>query len=356
VAPDSLIAEMIAASEIAPSIRGRRIGSQIQPASLDVSLGLRGYETRASFLPGRGVPVESALAKMAARAFELADGVVLEPGRVYVVEAGERVRLAGGVSARANPKSSTGRIDVFVRVICDGADRFDEIPSGYEGPLWVEIVPLTFPVRVRTGSRLAQLRFRVGDARLDDAALLALHAAEPLLDGDAVNTCHGLALTVDLTPDGDGVVGWRAARGAGTIDVDEVGALRVADFWSPVRLGDHAGRTGVILEPDAFYILASRESVRVPVTHAAEMVPFDAGIGELRVHYAGYFDPGFGVESPSRAVLEVRAHQVPFLLEHGQAVGKLVYERMLTPPRTPYGSGMASNYQGQKLKLSKHFA
>ncbi len=266
-------------------------------------------------------------------------------------------RFPPQIAAAANPKSSTGRIDVFTRVIADRAREFDMIEAGYTGPLYAEISPRTFPVLVRAGSRLSQVRFRCGHARLDNEGHLALHAREKLVTSAEPNIAGGVAVSIDLAGfDASGLVGYRAKRHTGLIDVDRVGAHSVLDFWEPIH---DRGRRDLVLDPGEFYILASKEAVRVPPDHAAEMTPFDPLVGEFRVHYAGFFDPGFGAAEAggagSRAVLEVRSHDVPFILEDGQIVGRLVYERMAEPPRSLYGAGIASNYQAQGLKLSKHF-
>jgi len=328
---------------------------QIQPASLDLRLGPVAYRVRASFLPGRDSTVARRIESLKLHEIDLTGGALLEPGRsgVYIVPLQESLDLPRDVAAAANPKSSTGRLDVFTRVIADNARAFDTIPAGYRGPLYAEISPRTFPVIVREGSRLSQVRFRRRHALLDDAALEALHDGTPLVDGE-LHLAGGLMLSVDLS--GEGVVGYRARRHTGVIDVDRRAALDLRDFWEPVTTH---GRRELVLDPDEFYILASREAVTVPPDYAAEMVPFDPLVGEFRVHYAGFFDPGFG-HSPaggagSRAVLEVRSHEIPFILEHGQSVGRLVYERMLSRPDFLYGTDIGSHYQAQGLKLSKHF-
>lgn len=330
---------------------------QVQPASLDLRLGKRCWRMRASFLPGQAGRVEDRIAAYSLHEIDLTAGAVLETGCVYVAEILESVALPGDVSASANPKSSTGRLDVFTRVITDGASAFDTIPAGYAGPIFAEISPRTFPVLVRTGSRLSQIRFRRGHPRIDDAALAALHARSGLVDRDAALIQDGVVLSVDLAGfDGAGLVGYRGKRHTALVDVDRVGAYRVADYWEPIHL---AGQRELVLDPGEFYILASKEAVHVPPDHAAEMVPFDAMMGEFRVHYAGFFDPGFGHAaaggSGARAVLEVRSRDVPFIVEDGQVVGRLIYERMAEAPRRLYGAGLSSNYQAQGLKLSKHF-
>ncbi|WP_406856335.1 2'-deoxycytidine 5'-triphosphate deaminase [Alsobacter sp. KACC 23698] len=330
---------------------------QIQPASLDLRLGRRAFRVRASFLPGHKASVEERIERLSFHEIDLARGAVLETGAVYIAELLESLDLPADLAAGANPKSSTGRLDVFTRVIANGAREFDQIAAGYSGPLFLEISPRTFPVLVRTGSRLSQLRFRSGAVRLDDAELLELHRRERLVTSSEPSVQSGIAVSVDLSGFGEGqLVGYRAKRFTGLVDVDAVGTCDAADYWDPLHL---KGEGELILDPGQFYILASKEAVHVPPDYAAEMTPFDPLVGEFRVHYAGFFDPGFGHAgaggSGSRAVLEVRSRDVPFILEDGQIVGRLVYERMAERPAALYGSGLGSNYQAQGLKLSKHF-
>lgn len=330
---------------------------QVQPASLDLRLGTVAHRLRASFLPGPQSTVADKLERLRLHTIDLTDGAVLETGCVYLVPVLERLALPAGVSASANPKSSTGRLDVFTRVITDHGVAFDTIPDGYRGPLYLEVSPRTFPILVRCGSRLGQVRFRIGDARLDDEELARLHARSRLVDTDPAVFEQGLTLSIDLKREGEGaLIGYRAKRHTGVIDVDRKAAQDHLDFWEPI----HArGEPSLILDPDEFYILASREAVHVPPETAAEMVAIDPLVGEFRVHYAGFFDPGFGHAAAggtgARAVLEVRSHEVPFILDHGQTIGRLVYERMLELPQRLYGSDLGSNYQAQGLKLSKHF-
>ena len=330
---------------------------QVQPASLDLRLGTVAHRLRASFLPGPHSTAQEKLERLKLHTIDLTEGAVLETGCVYLVPVLERFALPANVSASANPKSSTGRLDVFTRVITDHGASFDTIAPGYRGPLYVEISPRTFPVLVRTGSRLSQVRFRTGDARLSDLELADLHRRSPLVDTDPATFENGLALSIDLKREGPGaLIGYRAKRHTGVIDVDKKAAHDMLDFWEPI----HArGEASFILDPDEFYILASREAVHVPPETAAEMVAIDPLVGEFRVHYAGFFDPGFGHAAAggtgSRAVLEVRSHEVPFILDHGQTIGRLVYEHMLEVPTSLYGQGIGSNYQAQGLKLSKHF-
>ncbi|MCB2113670.1 MAG: 2'-deoxycytidine 5'-triphosphate deaminase [Parvularculaceae bacterium] len=332
---------------------------QLQPASLDLTIARRGWRIRASFLPPPGKSVIDRLNDgLMMHEIDFENGAVLERGCVYLVELAERLHLPGDVCGGANPKSSTGRIDVFVRLVIDASEgkrvAFDEAPAGYEGPLYAEVSPRTFSILVREGSSLNQLRLKRGAPRLSDAALAALHQREPLIDGPA-DIDGGIGLSVDLKSAGD-IAGWRARRHAALIDVDLPGVLDPEDYFEAIA----APKSGfIILDPDEFYILSSREALSIPPGYAAEMTPISPGLGEFRVHYAGFFDPGFGWSdggpNGSRAVLEVRSHDAPFVLESGQLVARLVYEEMEAPPAQLYGAGVSSNYQGQSLKLSKHF-
>ena len=305
---------------------------QIQPASLDLRLAEDAYRIRASFLPGKGRSVSALLQEpgLQMHRVDLTGGAVLETGCVYLVPLQESLKLPAGIYGRANPKSSTGRIDVFTRVVTNGARAFDDVPVGYSGPLYLEISPRTFSILARPGDRLAQLRLRRGKA----------------------NNATEKTVSIDLQTADGAPVGWRAKRHAGVVDLRNIGGHDSAEFWEPVH--PHRGR--IVLNPDEFYILASQETVKVPPMQAAEMAPIAPELGEFRAHYAGFFDPGFGTnKGGSRAVLEVRSRDVPFILEHGQPVAKLVYEPMSAKPAALYGK-TGSHYQGQGLKLSKHFA
>lgn len=334
------------------------LANQLQPASLDLRLGAVAYRVRASFLPGPGTTIAGKLrdSDILLHTFSLDPGAVLETGCVYIVPLQEALDLPPDISAACNPKSSTGRLDIFTRVIADGISSFDQIPAGYVGPLYAEICPQTFPIVVRAGSRLSQIRFRRGAAGDSDDELIELHKRERLVSSEQADIAEGIALSVDLTGDASGLVGYRAKRHTGLIDVDASGACAVLDYWEPIY---GRGSRRLVLDPDQFYILASKEAVHVPPTHAAEMVPFNPLVGEFRVHYAGFFDPGFGHAAAggmgARAVLEVRSHKVPFILEDGQIVGRLIYERVTETPEILYGRDLGSNYQAQGLKLSKHF-
>ncbi len=337
--------------------------SQVQPASLDLRLGPEAYRLSASFLPGRGATVRDRLESLTPERLSLAGaGAVLEKGIVYIAPLIERLDLPEFTSGAANPKSSTGRLDIFTRLIADGSAAFDHVPPGYRGEIWVEICPRSFSVRVREGTRLNQLRFRRHDPRrqapacaLSDEDLGRRHAATPLIDGP-LELRDGLLVHVGLAGPRGAIVGYRAIKNGSVIDVDRAGGYAAEDFWEPLRARPD-GR--LILDPDEFYILASREKMQIPADLAAEMAPIDPAIGEFRVHYAGFFDPGFGLGADgaptARAVLEVRSRDVPFLLEDGQPVGRLVYEELASAADELYGATSVSNYQGQDLKLSKHF-
>ena len=333
---------------------------QLQPASIDLRLGASAYRVRASFLPGPGNTVASKLDDLKLHMIDLSVPAVLETGCVYIVPLLESLALPPAIAATTNPKSSTGRLDVFTRVIADGSGAFDQIAAGYRGPLYAEICPQTFPILVREGSTLSQIRFRTGHPIETDANLAKLHQEYTLVSGGVDDIANGIALSVDLAGDKNGLVGYRAKRHTGIVDVDAPGSCAIADYWEPIHVDANKSRSHrLILDPDQFYILASKEAVHVPPTHAAEMMPFNPLVGEFRVHYAGFMDPGFGHAaaggSGARVVLEVRSHTVPFILEHGQTIGRLVYERMTEVPEILYGRELKSNYQGQHLKLSKHF-
>lgn len=325
---------------------------QIQPASVDLRLGDHAFRVQASFLPGDGATVADKLERLAMHRVPLDDGAVLERGCVYIVPLQERLALPKDHGAIANPKSSTGRLDVFARLITDHGAEFDRVRPGYTGPLYAEISPRTFSVRVRRGSRLVQLRIKRGSLRGNEAVLPGIDPGD-----EAPAAGHTRVVTVDL--DGGaagGLIGYRAKKHTGLIDVERIAHYDVGDFWEPLHARE--GR-GLVLVPDEFYILASREFIEVAPDEAAEMIAYDTLVGEFRVHYAGFFDPGFGWAAGgaggTRAVLEVRSHEVPFLVEHGQIVGRLVYEPLLARPDKLYGQDIGSSYQRQGLTLSKQF-
>ncbi len=335
---------------------------QVQPASLDLRLGGRVHRVRASFMPGPGATTAEQIERFVLHTIDLTHGAVLETGCVYVAEIEEQLALPADVRGFANPKSSTGRLDVFTRMIADHAPGFDQTVAGYHGRLYLEICPQTFPILVRPGSRLSQIRFRGPMAGALPHAPGAVQGF-PLPQGEGQGeglqprALHETVLSVDLSGNGGpALIGYRAKRHTGVIDVDRVGAYDVDEFWEPLLVTQ---QRRLILDPDEFYILASKESVAVPPAYAAEMEPFNALIGEFRVHYAGFFDPGFGMAATggegSRAVLEVRSHKVPFILEDGQLIGRLIYEPLTAPPAQLYGQDIGSHYQAQSLKLSKHF-
>jgi dCTP deaminase len=336
----------------------------IQPASIDLRLGDFAWALRCSFLPDVDSTVEEKVEGLAFQKVDLRDGAVLERDRPYLVPLIERLSLPRDVRARANPKSSTGRLDVFTRVITDRHNRFDDIRAGYEGKLYLEVVPRSFAVQVRTGLSLNQLRLARGDVRLGDAKIRDLQGESPLvyLGSDPVPEAElavsdGLFLSLDVSGPADRVVGYRAKKNSLPVDLGKVRAYRWSDFWDPVY-PESGGK--IVLEPEIFYLLLSAEGVSIPPQVAAEMMAYDPTAGELRTHYAGFFDPGFGYDPAgdrpgSRAALEVRARDVPFMVEHRQPVCKLGLEWMEAPAERLYGADLGSNYQGQVTMLSKHF-
>lgn len=363
--------------------------NQYQPNSLDLRLGTKAFRVRSSFLP-ENETVQAKIEKLCQYEVSLLNGAVLEPNCVYIIPLLEslslskvnhlaiqpelfgdendsteqlQIKTSHALRAKANPKSSTGRLDVFTRVITDYSHRFEEIDEGYDGPLYLEVVPKSFPIKVKTGQRLNQLRIIHGHAPVEDQELLRLHMNDPILfhkSGDAlsmdeINVKNGLFLRVDLSGDKNTIVGYKAKNHASTIDLEKVGFYDIADYWEPIYAPT---KDYIILEPEAFYIFASKEHCAIPPNLAAEMVAYDTGTGEIRSHYAGFFDSGFGYGNSTKgakAVLEVRVHDVPFLIEDGQTICSMIFESNLEIPFITYGSSLKSNYQNQLLKLGKHF-
>ena len=375
------IAGVLSSQEILELIHKNVITSEngiekdlIQPASIDLRLGIKAWRVPASFLPGKGNKVSSRLKDLAMHEFSLIDGAVLECGCVYIVKLLENVSLTDNLTGIANPKSSTGRLDVFTRLIVDGAMEFEEVPAGYQGPLYAEISPRTFSVLVRTGSRLNQLRLKRGQSFTSDKEMEILQEHVGLVrNQDNINLLdkikNGVPLSVDLVGE-NGLIGYKARKHSMLIDIDKPNHYKRELFWEKITVedllyqgGDNKNKNNqgsLILSPDAFYILASKEYVSVPSKYAAEMRAYDTKVGEFRAHYAGFFDPGFGLTelgaSKTKAVLEVRSHDVPFLIEQDQTVCRLVYEPMANVPSILYGeAGSSNNYQAQGLKLAKHF-
>jgi dCTP deaminase len=361
VLPRQRLAELVASGAI--SAEGSDPAAHLQPASLDLTLGDTAYRLRCSFLPG-GEDVREKLHRYEMGAVDLTrDGAVLDQNRPYLIPLREKLRLPEGIRGRTNPRSSTGRLDVFTRVITDRGNHFDEVRDGYQGELFLEVVPMSFTIKVKAGITLNQLRLLSGRARLTDDELIALSVEDPIAYPGASSSVEdeayvsdGLFLSVDLSGEGRKFAGYRAKPSSGLLELDRVNAYQVGDFWERVYPDD--GR--LILAPDQFYLLVSRERVRIPPGYAAEMAAYDPTSGELRTHYAGFFDPGFGDVPDGEwrgtpAVLEVRAHDVPFALEHGQRLCKLTFERMTETPDELYGSAIGSRYQRQYLTLSRQF-
>jgi len=336
----------------------------VQPASVDLRLGERAWALRCSFLPDSDSTVEQKVEDLAFEEIDLRDGATLERDRPYLVPLIEELRLPDDLRAKTNPKSSTGRLDVFTRVLTDRSHRFDEIAPGYHGRLFLEIVPRTFAIRVKTGLALNQVRLIAGDRRLRDQEMLELHRETPLLYREteplaqsSLSVGDGLFLSLDASGGPESIVGYRAKKNSLPIDLTKIGTLRWQDYWEPVH---PEAKQRIVLEPEIFYLLLSAEGVSIPPSYAAEMMAYDPTAGELRTHYAGFFDPGFGFHRDgtpggSRAALEVRARDVSFMVEHGQPVCKLAFERMSEEPDVLYGADVKSNYQGQQTMLSKHF-
>jgi dCTP deaminase len=364
ILPSQLIRELLASNRIRSA---RPISDeQIQPASIDLRLGSLAYRVRASFLPGKNSTVEAKLGNLALAEVDLSREQIFETGCVYVVPLMEALELTDDISAKANPKSTTGRLDIFTRLLIDCGEEFERIPRGYKGKLYAEIVSRTFPVAVQEGMRLNQLRFIRGRERMSDKMLASLDRQEGLVynedEGRAAkaNIQQGLWIRLDLRGDRENeIVAFKAKRNAPVIHLNKIDLYEREDFWEPIRSRSSQAGRGAILDPGDFYLLASKEKIRVPPSVAAEMVPFDPVMGEFRIHYAGFFDPGFGYGSSdirgTKAVLEVRAHEVPILMEDNQKVGRLIYSELMAIPDKVYGPSIGSSYQQQGLTLSKQF-
>jgi dCTP deaminase len=329
---------------------------QIQPASLDLRLGDCAFRVPASFLPGNRSTVQDRVDLLAEEKINIENGAVLRTGSVYLIPLQERIKLRKRVSGIANPKSSTGRLDVFSRLITDYGTGFDTVPERYVGPLWLEVVPRSFDVQVRTGSRLAQIRLKSGSPRSSDAVMKRLNEQENIIQGADIRD-RALTLSVDIEGDPvTGIIGYKAKKADDFIDIDKVNYYDPDVFWEKVFRPE---RGGIILQTDDFHILATKEGVAIPHDYAADMVAYDTLVGEFRVHYAGFFDPGFGYSDRgpggTTIVLEVRSHEVPFMVEHGQIVGRVEVERLTEPTDKPYGAGIGSSYQSQGLTLGKQF-
>ncbi|MFT7144387.1 MAG: dCTP deaminase [bacterium] len=337
---------------------------QIQPASMDLRLGSVAYRVRAGFLPGNGNTVLSRMEELRMHQIDISKSGVLERGAVYIIPLLESVDLPSDIEGIASPKSTTGRLDILTRLICDNGSSFDQVSEGYTGRLYVEVTPLTFSVIVHKGDKLNQLRLRKGHTVLNDAGLAELDKKTPLVYNDDKKAerpifCEGVWLSVDLKGKNDNdIVGYRARKNAPLVDLQKIDYYEIEEFWEPIYKPT-SGK--LILNPEDFYILASRECIRVPGNYSSEMMAYETTAGELRVHYAGFFDPGFGCDVEgvggfgTTGVLEIRSHDVPFVLEHGQRICRMVYEKLSAVPEKIYSQNIGSNYAGQSLKLAKQF-
>jgi dCTP deaminase len=360
ILPSQLIRELIESNRIIAAKPVEDV--QIQPASIDLRLGPLAYRVRASFLPGRNSTVEAKIHNLALTEVDLTREAIFETGCVYIVPLIEELALADDLAAKANPKSTTGRLDIFTRLLTDGGEEFERVPRGYCGRLYAEIVSRTFPVAVKEGMRLNQLRFVRKRERMSDKMLTSLNRREGLVyqgedQAARANIQQGLWITLDLLGEnGSSMIALKARKNAPVIHLDKVGFYEPDEFWEPIR---RRPDRGLILDSGDFYLLASKEKIRVPPSVAAEMVPFDPAVGEFRIHYAGFFDPGFGYGNSdirgTKAVLEVRAHEAPMFMEDGQKVGRLIYSELIEVPAKIYGSSIGSSYQQQGLALSKQF-
>ncbi len=361
ILPSQEIRELIGNGKIRS--RAEISDDQIQPATIDLRLGDIAYRVRASFLPSRDSLIGPKIRELKLEEIDLRQSALLRPGNVFIAPLIEYLALPPDMSGKANPKSTTGRLDIFTRLMTEGSATFEVVSEGYSGDLYVEIVPRTFPIIVRAGTKLNQLRFFRGNPQSDDEQLRKLAQRKPLIyyeNGDAPSKAvirEGVRLSIDLKGESESIVAYKAKKARSPIDLAKVGAYDVAEFWEPIQSGNSRS---LVLDPGDFYLLASKERIGVPPEWAAEMESYDPSIGEFTVHYAGFFDPGFGYGTSgeirgTKAVLEVRAHEVPILLEDGQEVGRLNYLKMAACPDKVYGQGIGSSYQQQGLALSKQF-
>jgi dCTP deaminase len=362
ILPSQEIQELIDNGKIRS--RSKISKDQIQPASIDLRLGNIAYRVRASFIPSRKFLISAKIRELQLDEIDLSQPALLEVGSVFIVPLIESLELPSDMRGKANPKSTTGRLDIFTRLMAEGSGRFEVVPKGYSGNLYVEIVPQTFPIIVQEGTKLNQIRFFRGEPERDDEQLRLLSRKGKLIykeNGDAPTEIvieDGLRISVDLQgSEQDNIVAYKAKRGCSPINLADVGAYDVGEFWEPIRA---LNPKNIVLNPNDFYLLASKQRVGVPPGYAAEMEQYDSSIGEFTVHYAGFFDPGFGYGTHgeikgTKAVLEVRAHEVPILLEDGQEVGRMTYSKMADRPIELYGQNIGSSYQGQGLALSKQF-
>ncbi len=355
--PDEGIAALIEAEAIAS---GSGIdGTQVQPASLDLSLGEAAWWMPGSVLPLPGEPVEALLERFARCRLDLSRPEVFVRGQVYVVRLDERLALPEGLAAYANGKSSIGRIDVQTRVLTDENPRYDKVPPGYRGPLYLEVIPKSFDIRVRAKDRLNQAIFYRDRRRLGAAALAEVHGRCPLVRAPGEGLAgfrrnSGLLLTLDLEQP---VVGWVAKRSLEPIDLAQVHFHDPSEYFDPIP---KPRRGALFLSREAFYIFSTHERVVVPPELAAEMLPYDTSAGEFRAHYAGFFDPGFGWGAAGElggtpAVLEVRPYEDDLLVRHRQPVCKMAFEQLTAAPRQLYGQGQSHYAEQRGPRLSKYF-
>ncbi len=353
------------------------VDTQVQPASLDLRLGSKVYRVLSSFLPEKHGVMERLHmpdmygADIVMYELDITEPRVLEKGQVYLIPLMEELRLPRELRARANPKSTTGRLDIFTRVITDFSSRFDDIARAYKGQLFLEVMPRSFAIKIQKGQSLVQLRLvkGKGDYTLPDSKLKELHANGGILFRDdkalspkEINISKGVFMSVDLNGDStkapNTVIGYKSKKNSHYVDLAQINYYNIEEFWEPIY--KETIKDTLILEPEEFYIFSSKERISIPPGYASEMVPFEVGSGELRTHYAGFFDPGFGYGvggeiKGTKAVLEVRAHDVPFMIADGQTFCKLNFERMTSRPDKLYGTDIGSSYQGQGIKLSKQF-
>jgi len=325
--------------------------SQIQPSSIDLSLSDECYEIKTSFLSPDS-KVRDKLNKIYSKKINLKTSKIFKKNKTYIVRLNETLHLNNSISGHCNPKSSTGRLNIFCRTILDYCDEYEKIPKNYNGEIFLEITTRSFDIKISKGDKLNQMRLRKKTNNyLNDKDLKKINKRNALIFTNKKNIIeNGLRISVDLSNDNK-ICAYVAKKTSLNINFSKISFYEIKKFWKPLKPVNNS----LIIEKNKFYILKSREKIRIPSNLAGEMIPYDTGIGDFRAHYAGFFDPGFGDPKGSYAVLEVKTNELPFILEDGQTIARIKYEKLNKKTFLVYGSIINSNYQNQKLALSKHF-
>ncbi len=325
--------------------------NQIQPASLDLSLSEECYEIKHSFLSHK-TTVRRKLKDLIIKKINLNKEFIFKKDKTYIVKLNESLNLKNNIFGHCNPKSSTGRLDIFCRTIVDFAEEYEKIPNNYQGEIFLEITSRSFDVAFKKGNCLNQLRLIMGNQYyLSDEQLKKIKTKLKITNfkKNTLKINNGVKISVDLS--NSKTIAYVAKNNTPVLKFSKIKSHKINDFWKAIKNIDNS----LLIEKNKFYILKSKEKVIIPDNLAGEMIPYDTGIGDFRAHYAGFFDPGFGMPNGTYAVLEVKTNEIPFLLEDGQTIARIKYEKLNKNSNIVYGKDIKSNYQNQGLKLSKHF-